>query len=184
MARGTVRLKDYDNSWYDPGRGFPTRALWMAVSGLFFQTWFPWPSSVKSGLLRLFGAKVGVRVVIKPRVTIKYPWNVEVGDDCWIGENVWVDSLARVTLGRNVVLSQDCLVETGNHDWSKETFDLQVKPVSIEDGAWAAVRSTLLPGARLANHAVLGAGAVLHGETEPYSVNAGNPAKKVSERKL
>jgi putative colanic acid biosynthesis acetyltransferase WcaF len=74
------------------------------------------------------------------------------------------------------------MVETGNHDWSKPTFDLLVKEVVIEDGAWAAVRSLLLPGARLASHAVLGAGSVLSGDTEPYGIYVGVPATRVRER--
>ncbi|MFL5319943.1 MAG: WcaF family extracellular polysaccharide biosynthesis acetyltransferase [Myxococcaceae bacterium] len=179
-----VRLRDYDNSWYDPGRSVAVRVLWILVCGAFFQTWFPWPSSFKRALLRLFGGKIGARVVIKPRVTIKYPWNLEVGDDCWIGEHAWLDSLAKISLGHDAVLSQDCFIETGNHDWSKPTFDLVLKPVVIEAGAWAAARSTLLPGARLASHAVLGAGSVLSGDTEPFGIYSGIPAKKISTRQL
>lgn len=182
--RPCVQLRRFDNSWYSPGRGVLFRVLWMVISGVFFQTWFPWPSALKAMLLRLFGATVGARVVIKQRVTIKYPWQLEIGDDCWIGENVWVDCLAKVTLGHDSVLSQDCLIETGNHDWTKPTFDLRVAPVIVEAGAWAAVRSTLLPGCRLASHAVLAAGSVLSGQTDAYGIYVGNPAKKVSDRKL
>ena len=76
------------------------------------------------------------------------------------------------------------MIETGNHDWSSPRFDLVVKEVVVEDGAWAAVKSLLLPGSRLASHAVLGGGSVLAGATEPYAVYAGNPAAKVRARKL
>jgi len=76
------------------------------------------------------------------------------------------------------------MIETGNHDWSKTTFDLIVKEVIVEDGAWAAVRSLLLPGSRLASHAVLGAGSVLAGDTEAYGIYTGNPAVKVREREI
>jgi len=44
------------------------------------------------------------------------------------------------------------------------------------------VRSLLLPGARLASHAVLGAGSVLSGDTEPYGIYVGVPARKARER--
>jgi putative colanic acid biosynthesis acetyltransferase WcaF len=74
------------------------------------------------------------------------------------------------------------MIETGNHDWSKPAFDLIVKEVVVEDGAWAAVRSLLLPGSRLASHAVLGAGSVLSGDTEPYGIYIGVPAKKDRKR--
>jgi putative colanic acid biosynthesis acetyltransferase WcaF len=154
----------------------------MTTSRLFFLTWFPWPSLIKCALARLFGARVGRGVVIKNRVNIKYPWNLTVRDDAWIGEGAWIDSLARVSIGTNCCLSQGVMIETGNHDWSKPAFDLIVKEVVIEDGAWAAVKSVLLPGSRLASHAVLGAGSVLSGDTEPYCIYVGVPAEKVRER--
>lgn len=180
--RARVRLETFRNDWYDPGRGTVVRILWTIVNGLFFLTWFPWPSALKARLLRLFGARVGRGVVIKPRVNVKYPWNLTIGDHAWIGEAAWIDSLARVTIGESACVSQGCTIETGNHDWSHTTFDLVVKEVVLEDGAWAAVKSLLLPGARLASHAILGAGSVLAGDTEPYGIYVGVPAKKVKER--
>lgn len=179
-----VRLETFQNAWYDPGRGVVVRVLWMMVNGSFFLTWVPWPSSLKARLLRAFGARVGRGVVIKPRVNVKYPWNVTIGDHAWIGEAAWIDSLGKVTVGESACLSQGCTIETGNHDWSRSTFDLVVKDVVIEDGAWAAVKSLLLPGSRLASHAILGAGSVLSGDTEAYGVYSGVPARKVKERRI
>jgi putative colanic acid biosynthesis acetyltransferase WcaF len=180
--RGAVALSTFDNAWYHPGRSVPVRLAWMMVNRAFLQTTFPWPSGIKARLLRAFGARVGRGVVIKPRVNVKYPWHLSVGDHSWIGEGVWLDSLAAVRIGANACLSQGVMIETGNHDWSRPTFDLIVKDVVVEDGAWAAVRSLLLPGSRLATHAILGAGSVLSGDTEPFGVYVGTPAKKVKER--
>ncbi|HZZ86326.1 MAG TPA: WcaF family extracellular polysaccharide biosynthesis acetyltransferase [Anaeromyxobacteraceae bacterium] len=180
--RGAVNLATFDNAWYHPGRTLAVRLLWMLANRTFLQTAFPWPSGLKSRLLRAFGAVVGRGVVLKPRINVKYPWHLTIGDHSWIGEDVWLDSLAPIRIGANACLSQGVMIETGNHDWSKPTFDLVVNEVVLEDGSWAAVRSLLLPGSRLASHAVLGAGAVLAGDTEPYGVYAGNPASKVKER--
>jgi putative colanic acid biosynthesis acetyltransferase WcaF len=158
------------------------RVAWMAVNRLLFAAWFPWPSKLKRAVLRLFGARVGRGVVIKNLVNIKYPWNLSLGDHCWIGEGVWIDSVGFVRIGANVCLSQGCMIETGNHDWTRSSFDLVVRDVVVEDGAWAAVRSLLLPGSTLATHAVLGAASVLSGSTEPYSVYVGVPARKTGNR--
>lgn len=179
-----VSLARFDNAWYDPGRPVLVRVLWLLVNAAFFLTPLPWPSRWKVALLRLFGARVGRGVVLKPRVNVKYPWRLSIGDHSWIGEGVWIDSLAKVTIGSDCCLSQGVMIETGNHDWSRPTFDLVVKEVVLEDGAWAAVRSLLLPGSRLATHAILGAGSVLSGGTEPYAVYVGVPAAKVKERVL
>jgi len=182
--RGRVRLASFDNRWFDPGRGTGVRLAWMLVNATFFLSALPWPYRLKVALLRLFGATVGQGVVIKPRVNVKYPWRLRIGDHAWIGEAAWIDSLAEVTIGPDACLSQGCTIETGNHDWSSPTFDLVVKPVAVEEGAWAAVGSLLLPGSRLASHAVLGAGSVLAGDTVPYGVYVGVPATKVKERRV
>jgi putative colanic acid biosynthesis acetyltransferase WcaF len=179
-----VSLERFDNSWYSPGRSVAVRVAWMCLNRLVLMTSFPWPSGVKRLLLRVFGAIVGQGVVVKPRVNVKYPWHLTIGNHAWIGEGVWLDSLAPIRIGANACLSQGVMVETGNHDWTKPTFDLFVREVVIGDGAWAAVRSLLLPGATLASHAVLGAGSVLAGATEPYGVYVGVPARRVKDRVL
>ena len=180
----TVRLDTFTNGWFDPGRSLAVRALWLVVNRAFFQSTVPWPSSMKRRILATFGARVGRGVVIKNRVNIKFPWRLSIGDHSWIGEGAWIDSLAPVHIGAHACLSQGCMIETGNHDWSSTSFDLIVKGVTIEDGAWAAARSLLLPGARLASHAVLGAGSVLRGGTEPYTVYVGVPAVEVGARRM
>jgi putative colanic acid biosynthesis acetyltransferase WcaF len=181
-VRREVRLADFNNAWYSPGRPLWIRVVWLVTNRAFFLTWFPWPSGFKAFVLRAFGASVGAEVVFKNRINVKYPWNLVIGDHSWMGEGVWIDSLAKVSIGANACLSQGVMIETGNHDWSKSTFDLVLKEVVVEDGAWAAVRSLLLPGSRLRSHAVLGAGSVLAGDTEPYGVYVGTPARKVRER--
>lgn len=182
--RNRVDLSRFDNAWYDPGRGVLIRALWLLANAAFMQSTLPWPGAFKARLLRLFGARVATGVVIKPRVNVKYPWHLTIGAHAWIGEGVWLDSLAAIEIGAHACLSQGCLVETGNHDWSRPAFDLIVRPVRIEEGAWAAAGTTLLPGARLASHAVLCAGAVLAGDTEPYGIYAGVPALRTGERSI
>jgi putative colanic acid biosynthesis acetyltransferase WcaF len=158
------------------------RAAWLLACGAFLQTWLPWPSSWKCRLLRAFGAQVGHAVVIKPRVTIKYPWHVAIGDHAWIGEGVWLDSLARIEIGAHACLSQDAMIETGNHDWNAPSFDLIVRAVTIGEGAWVAARALVLPGATLAPDAVLTAGSTLGGTTEAGGIYSGVPARRVGTR--
>ena len=103
-------LSSFDNSWYNPGAGKFKRLFWYLINTLFFQSNALLPYSVKASMLRSFGAKVGIGVVIKPRVNIKYPWNLEIGDHAWIGERVWIDSLDKVTIGANACISQGALI--------------------------------------------------------------------------
>lgn len=166
----------------DKGRGFVTRALWHFVNALVLQNPFNPSSGSKRVALKMFGAKLGKGCIFKPGISVKSPWHLQMGDNCWIGERSWIDSLAPVKMGNNVCLSQEVYVCCGNHDWTDPAFGKQVLPVTIEDGAWVATRATLLPGVIIGTHSVVAAGAVVSKSTEPYKIYAGNPAVAVKDR--
>ncbi|MDP5122073.1 MAG: WcaF family extracellular polysaccharide biosynthesis acetyltransferase [Spirosomaceae bacterium] len=178
-----TNLSKYNNSWYRPGSKAKI-LLWYVLSRIFIDTSLPFPYGLKRSVLRLFGAKIGQRVVFKQRVLIKYPWYLEVGDETWIGENVWIDNLAPVTIGANCCLSQGSMLLTGNHNFNKSTFDLILKPIIIEDGGWIGARSTVCPGVIVGSHAVLSVGSVATKNLEPNVVYQGNPAINKSERQI
>ncbi len=175
-------LSKYNNSWYNPGAGAIKRTLWYFVHAIFIQSSLFPISSLKVFLLRMFGAKIGRGVNIKPSVTIKYPWLLEVGNHCWIGENVWIDNLAKVILGDNVCLSQGCMLLTGNHNYKSPTFDLMVKPITLEDGVWIGAQAVICPGVVCHSHSILSVGSVATSNLEAYKIYQGNPAVMVRER--
>ncbi len=177
----TVDLSKFNNGWYKPGC-ILRRAIWFIKGRVIINTYLPWPMWVKRLTLRFFGAKLGRGVVIKPKVNIKYPWFLTVGDNSWIGEGVWIDDLGKVTIGANCVLSQGAMLLTGNHDYKKESFDLIVGDITIEDGAWIGARAVVCPGVTVRSHAVLAVGSVATKDLDAYGIYQGNPAAKVRER--
>tara|TARA_B100000809_G_scaffold264490_2_gene320475 strand:+ start:1014 stop:1424 length:411 start_codon:yes stop_codon:yes gene_type:complete len=132
--------------------------------------------------LRLFGAKIGKGVVIKPKVNIKYPWKLSIGDYSWIGEKVWIDNLDHVTIGKNCCLSQEAMLLSGNHDYSNPSFDLIVKPIILNDGSWVGAKSVVCPGVTLYEHAILAVGSIATKNLEANSIYQGNPAIKIKDR--
>jgi putative colanic acid biosynthesis acetyltransferase WcaF len=173
-------LSRYNNSWYKPGP-LIKRIGWFIVSYIFFRSAFPF-TAIKVVILRLFGAKIGKNIMIKPHVMIKYPWYLSVGDHTWIGERVWIDNLAEVEIGVNVCLSQDAYLLTGNHNYRKATFDLVLGKIKIEDGVWIGARAVVCPGITCHSHAVLSVASVATTDLEPYAVYVGNPAVKSKQR--
>ena len=123
-------------------------------------------------------------VVIKPRVVIKHPWLLSIGDNSWIGENVWIDNLAQVSIGKNCCLSQGVLIETGSHNYKRTDFKLITTPVEIEDGVWLCAKSIVTAGTICQSHSVLSAGSVAPNQMLPYSIYKGNPAIKIKEREI
>ncbi|MBC2839274.1 WcaF family extracellular polysaccharide biosynthesis acetyltransferase [Robiginitalea sp. SC105] len=176
-----VKLKSYDNTWYNPG-GLPKRVLWYACNRLFIKTSIPFPTKFKIILLRAFGAKVGKGLIIKPGVSIKYPWFLEISDHVWIGENVWIDNLSSVFIGSNVCISQGAMLLCGNHNYKSPEFDLITKKITLEEGVWIGARGIVCPGVICRNHSVLGVGSVATSELESYRIYMGNPAKNIRER--
>lgn len=174
-------LSIYNNSWYNPGPALK-RFCWYWVNIIFFKTGlFPF-YGLKRFWLRIFGAKIGTGVLIKPFVNIKYPWLLEMGDHIWIGEQVWIDNLGKVKIGNNVCLSQGAFLLTGNHDFTKLSFDLIVKPITLEEGVWIGANAIVCPGVICNSHAVLAVGSVATSNLDGYSIYSGNPAVKIKDR--
>lgn len=179
-----IDLSKYNNSSYTTGGSHIAVMIWYLINVLFFINPINPSSRLKIFLLRAFKADVGNHVVIKPRVNIKYPWNIVIGDYTWIGEAVWLDSLAKITIGRNVCISQGAYICTGNHDWADPAFGLIIKPILIEDGVWVGAKAIVLPGTNLSSHTVISAGSVISKKTEEYGIYSGNPARKIKMREV
>ncbi len=158
-----------------------SRALWYVIQAGFFNSAYPF-SSVRVFWLRAFGARIGKGVVVKPYVRIKYPWRLKVGNYVWIGEGAWIDNLADVSIGDHCCISQGAMLLTGNHDFSKSTFDLMVKEIKLEEGVWIGAQSLVAPGITCKSHSVLSVKSVAVNDLEAYCIYHGNPAEKVKER--
>lgn len=174
-------LSKFNNSWYKPGGTLIGRALWYFVNAVIINSRMPF-GGIRIFWLRLFGAKIGSDVVIKPKVNIKYPWKLKIGNNVWIGESVWIDNLDEVVIGDNVCISQGAMILCGNHDYSKTTFDLITRKIILEEGVWVGAKSVLCPGTFAKSHAVITVGSVASGELESYSVYSGNKASKIKTR--
>ena len=178
-----VNLNKYNNSGYNFGSP-SKKILWYFTNMFIFKTMLPIPSSIKVKILKLFGAKMGQGVVIKPNVNIKYPWFLSIGDYSWIGESAWIDNLAAVSIGKNCILSQGAYLLTGSHDYTLQTFDLIIKPITLEDGAWVGAKAIVCPGVTLKTHSILSVGSIATKDLDAYGIYQGNPAIKKRERKL
>jgi len=177
-------LSLYNNHPYNPGGNALKRLLWYYTNLFFFKSgWLP-VYGFKVFLLRMFGAKVGKKVEIKPCVNIKYPWNLTIGNEVWIGENVWIDSLVMIVIGSNVCLSQGSTLLTGSHDYKKTSFNLVTKGITLEDGVWIGAGAIINLGITAASHSVLTSGSVATKDLEAYSIYQGNPALKIRTRTI
>jgi len=162
----------------------PKKVLWHFTSALFFTNRFFPVNPLKIFMLRLFGAKIGGGVVVKPGVNIKYPWLLDIRNYVWIGENVWIDNLTNVKIGHNCCISQGAMLLTGNHNYKKTSFDLILGEIVLEDGVWIGAKSVVCPGVHCGSHSVLTVGSVANQNLEPYFIYQGNPALPKRKRNI
>lgn len=175
-----------DNSKYKTtihiGASKLKQVLWYFTNAVFFINPLNPFSSLKVFLLRLFGAKIGGGVVIKPSVNIKFPWKLSVGNYVWIGEHVWIDNLGKIEIGNSACLSQGALLLCGSHNYKTPGFDLMVGEIIIEEGVWISAKAIVTGGVTCKSHSVLSAGSVAVTDLDAYSIYQGNPAIKIRER--
>ena len=174
-------LSTFNNDWYNPGSKLKVLG-WFLMNSLVINNYLPIPMVIKVFILRLFGAKIGNNFVIKPKVNIKYPWFLEIGNNVWIGETVWIDNFVKVTIQDNACISQGALLLTGNHDYKKSTFDLIPKEIYVEKGVWIGAKSVVCGGVKCFSHAVLAVNSVATSNLKPFTIYQGNPAVEVRTR--
>jgi putative colanic acid biosynthesis acetyltransferase WcaF len=154
--------------------------LWMIVERIFVNNSLQPSTRIRVGLLRLFGAKIGRETLIR-NIHVKFPWNLEIGDRCWLGEGVWLHNQDKLTIGADSVISQQSFITTGSHDL-RRTMDLVTRPVRIGRGVWVTSRCIVLAGVEIGDNAVLTPGSVANRSLEGAGVYSGNPARFVRPR--
>jgi len=183
MVTPAQNLAAYRVTGYEPGAGLVRRVLWYCVNACVFASWLVPVSAPKRVLLRAFGARIGPRVVLKPRVSIKHPWRLSIGAHSWIGEGVLIDNLVTVSIGANACLSQGAFILTGNHDYTSPSFTLRTGPVHVGDGAWIGARAVICPGVSVGCNTVITVGSILTRDAVADSVYTGHPATRIRARR-
>ena len=160
------------------------RVLWMLASGpLFrcsFHNWYAWRRLV----LRVFGARVGPRVRVRPTARIEMPWNVELGEAAIVGDYAILYSLGKITIGSFSVISQYAHLCAGTHDHTRRPFPLVCHPITIGREAWVAADAFVGPGVTVGDRSIVGARASVFKDVPPDVIVGGNPARVLKTREI
>jgi putative colanic acid biosynthesis acetyltransferase WcaF len=176
------------NNLFDPGKGLDrgrsklVEAIWYLLKCVFFLSPLPWPSRFKCAVLRLFGARVGKGVALKPRVNVHFPWKLTVGDFAWIGEEVFILNFEPVSIGAHCCISQRAFICTGNHNYRQPNMPYRNEPITVEDGAWVGAQVFVAPGVTIGEDAVATAGSIVVADLPARMICAGNPCRPLKPR--
>jgi len=131
-------------------------------------------------------------VMIDAFVKIKFTGglgDIVIGADCAINAGTVLYSGNGIAMGKAVLVAANCTLAPTNHEFASANsriLDQGFKPsrggIVIEDDVWIGANCAVLDGAILRRGCVVGAGAVVHRELEPYSIYAGNPLRKIGLR--
>lgn len=161
------------------------RLVWHLVWTMLFR---PWPRRLgnawRAWLLRLFGARIGRGGLLSPSMRVMQPWELVLGDFVAVGEGVHFYNFARVEVGSMSVISQDCYLCTGTHDYTDTRMPLVVRPIKVGGDVWLAAGVFVHPGVEIGSGAVIGAKSVVAKSMPPWMVCAGHPCRPIKERTL
>lgn len=108
------------------------------------------------------------------------PSNLAIGHNTSINVDCFFDCLAKVTLGRNVMVGMGAMIVTSDHPVGPDGVaqgQVVGRDVVIGDGVWLGARTTVLPGVTIGEGAIISAGAVVTRDCRPYAIYAGVPAR-------
>jgi putative colanic acid biosynthesis acetyltransferase WcaF len=143
--------------------------IWIFFQNIPFKS-ILMPNRLKLLILRFCGASVGKNVLLRRGVRVHFPWNLEIGDNTWIGEDVWFVNHEKIRIGSNVCISQRSIICSGGHDYRSASLEYAHKPIEIKDGAWVCLDAKVLPGVTIGECSVVSAGEIVRKSVPDYSI--------------
>lgn len=137
-------------------------------------------------LVRRLFASCGHQVIVKGRARFGDGSSVRVGDRSQLGEGLRAEN--DIEIGSDVVMGPDVVIMSSSHAYDR--LDVPVNrqgalakaPVSIGDDVWIGTRVIILPGVRIGDQAVVGAGSVVTRDVPARAVVCGVPARVIKMR--
>lgn len=133
-------------------------------------------------------ASAGKNLRVTSNVKFANPRNIYVGNNCYLGDGVQLYAWnEKITIGSNVLVAAGVQMITRKHGFGDIESPISEQgyvnaPIIIEDDVWIGFRAIILSGVTIGEGSIVGAGAVVTKDVEPYSVVGGVPAKIIRKR--
>lgn len=137
---------------------------------------------VRRFFYRICGIKIGKGSALHMEIRFYNPRNISIGEDTIVGEGTVLDGRDKLAIGNHVDIATEVMIYNSEHDVQDEQFRAKISPVVVEDYVFIGPRAIILPGVKIGRGAVVGAGAVVTKDVEPFKIVGGVPAKEIGER--
>ena len=139
--------------------------------------------ALKRSLWRWAGAIIGQKVRICSSAFILGTGELEIGEDTWIGHQVFIETGSKVTIGSCVDIGPRVYIGTGSHKidafGSHSAGEGTSMPITIEEGVWIGANATVLPGVRIGRKTIVGAASLVTHSINSMVIAYGVPCKEI-----
>ncbi|UKJ07069.1 acyltransferase [Solitalea lacus] len=142
-------------------------------------------NKLRVGLAKNF-LTIGDNCKIQPRVNLGDGNGISIGSHCMINENVYIQG---ATIGNYVMIAPNVAIYSNTHKFDRTDIPMALQgktieiPCEIEDDVWIGRNVVIMPGLKIGKGSIIGAGAFVAKDVEPYSIVGGVPAKLIRKRK-
>jgi len=111
---------------------------------------------------------------------------ITIGSDFYA--NCFCHFLGEITIGNNVMIGPKVIIWARDHKYDNRIIPMNkqghnAQKIVIEDDVWIGAGVIILKGVTVGRGSVIGAGSVVTKNVEAYAIVAGNPARKINERR-
>lgn len=164
-------------------------SLFSYFSGMLWNVLEVLPPFLRNMIFRLIFKRFGRQSLLDYRCYVRYPWRVSIGDNVAVNRNCeFYPSMQSdegiITLEDNAVLGPGVVLLTASHDYTSLRLPDISGPIMIGRHAWVGAKSIILPGVRIGEGAVIGAGSIVTKDVPAYCIAVGNPARVIKDRHI
>ena len=130
--------------------------------------------------LRALLGRAGQRLLIEQPFHCDYGTHIEVGDNFYANFNLVILDANKVVIGDNVFIAPNVGLHTSGHplDALRRNAGLEyAKPITIGHNVWIGAGVNVMPGVRIGDNSVIGAGSVVTRDVPADVVAAGVPCR-------
>jgi len=139
-------------------------------------------------LYKPFFKNFGKNIQIKDGVTFKYPSEIELGNNCKIGEYTYFVGKGGLKIGDNFLMGAGSKIITSSHNYEDidtPIFDqgLAFLPIEIGEDVWLGFDAKIFGNTKVGNGVIIGASSIVKNSEIPnYSVVVGIPGRVIKSR--
>ena len=142
----------------------------------------PSQTNERTEIMKKILGKTKDNFLIEQSFECDYGYNIEIGENFYSNHNLVILDANKVVFGDNVFIGPNCGFYTAGHPLDAETRNKGLeyaKPIKVGNDVWFGGNVVVLPGVKIGNNVVIGAGSVVTKDTPENSIAVGNPCKVI-----